>query len=136
VSYGILVIVVIFLMTILMIKFTSNVMDDWALDDIHSNYWNKVWYIVHPNIFVIIYYHAWLKVGWIITSSKWQYLRTLSIVNARMFIQGMTINVRFTFSVGDATWAGYNVFICWARQNRIGDTIYIFSVHHKGWCII
>ena len=34
--------VVTFLMTLFMNKFTSKVMDDWDIYEIHSNYWNKV----------------------------------------------------------------------------------------------
>ena len=41
---------VIFLMTLFMNKFTKIVMDDWSLDEIHDNYWSKVWYTLHPNI--------------------------------------------------------------------------------------
>ena len=36
------VIVVNFLMAILIYKFTSIVMNDWNLDNIHAKYWNKV----------------------------------------------------------------------------------------------
>ena len=31
-----------FLMTFLVNKFTISDVDDWNLDDIHANYWNKV----------------------------------------------------------------------------------------------
>jgi hypothetical protein len=34
----------------------------------------------------------------------------LQIYNAQIFLQGMTKNVRFTFSVGDTTWAIYNYY--------------------------
>ena len=34
----------------------------------------------------------------------------------------MTNNVRFTFSVGDTTWAFVNVVL--GKTNRIGDTKY------------
>ena len=43
------VIVVTYLMMVVMNKLTSNVMDDWNLDEIHVIYWNKIWYILHPN---------------------------------------------------------------------------------------
>ena len=37
------------------------VMDDWNLDEIHVNYWNKVWYILHPTNSIMKYCHGWLK---------------------------------------------------------------------------
>ena len=40
-------------MTLLMYKFTKIVADDWNMDEIHANYWNKGWHILHPNIFLM-----------------------------------------------------------------------------------
>ena len=63
--------VVTFLMTLLMNKFTSIVMNDWNLDEIHADYWNKVSYILYPNNSVMKYCHEWLN-PWIEKSlSKW-----------------------------------------------------------------
>jgi hypothetical protein len=38
-----------FIVTLLMKKFTSIVMDDRILDEFHATYRNKVWYILHPH---------------------------------------------------------------------------------------
>ena len=40
----------------LMNRFTSIVMDDWNLDEIHANYLKKVLYILHPNNLVMKYF--------------------------------------------------------------------------------
>ena len=48
-------IVVTFLMTNFINKTTNIVMDDWNLDEIHANYWNKVWCILHPNKYIVKY---------------------------------------------------------------------------------
>ena len=49
-----------FLMDITLIDI---VMNDRILDEIHSNYWNKAWYILYPNVFEMKCYDGWLKVG-------------------------------------------------------------------------
>ena len=45
--------VIIFLMTLLLNKFISIVMDACKLDEIHANHWNKVWCIMHSKIYEI-----------------------------------------------------------------------------------
>ena len=47
---------------------------------------------------------------------------TLYIYNASFFLQGMINDASFTFSVGDITWAIYNISL--SKTNRIGDTKY------------
>ena len=47
------VIVITFLMKLHMNKLNI-VMDDWNVDEIHHNYWNKVWYILHPNEYTVM----------------------------------------------------------------------------------
>ena len=53
-----------FVMTLLMNKSISIVMGGWNLDEMHANYWNKVWYVHHPNNFAMKYSHIWSKIGW------------------------------------------------------------------------
>ena len=62
------------------------------------------WYILHPNIDVMNLYHRWLKFGW-----KKQFVseNTCNFYNVKFFLQGMTTDTKFTFSVGDATHAVY-----------------------------
>ena len=40
-------------MTLLMNKFSSVVINDWNLDEIHVNYRYRVWYILHSDIHVM-----------------------------------------------------------------------------------
>ena len=77
------VIVVTFLMTLLVYKSTNIVMDDWILDDIHANYWNKVWHILHLYIFVMDDWNLNEK-----SLSKWQLLQKLEICNAQICLHG------------------------------------------------
>ena len=34
------------------------------MHEAHTNFWNKLWYILHPNIYVMEYCHRWLKFGY------------------------------------------------------------------------
>jgi hypothetical protein len=56
------VIAVTFLRILPMKKSTSTVMDDWKLDEIHSNYWNIIYYIMHPNVYIMKHCHEWLTI--------------------------------------------------------------------------
>ena len=56
VAWHFYVTLVTFPMTLLSTKFTSIVIDDSNLDEIHADHWSKVWYFLH--------YHKWLKFGW------------------------------------------------------------------------
>ena len=47
------VIVLTFLMALLLYKFSSVVINDSELDEIHVNYRHKVWYNLHSNIHVM-----------------------------------------------------------------------------------
>ena len=42
-------------------KLASIIMDDWNLNEIHANYGIKFWYYLHPNNYVMKYYHGWKK---------------------------------------------------------------------------
>ena len=46
-------------------KFASTIVNDNNLDEIHDKYWNKVRYILHPNIYVMKYCQGmigvWMK---------------------------------------------------------------------------
>ena len=55
----------------LMIRFTSTLMNDWNLNEIHANYQNQVSYIPHPNNCVMKYWHGWLKFGQDVPLGKW-----------------------------------------------------------------
>ena len=68
----------------------------------NANYWNKVWYIWHPTIYVMnIVMDDWSLDE--ISFSKWQYLQRCKPKMPRMLHKGMTNNIRFTNSVGDTT---------------------------------
>ena len=71
---------------------------------------------MHPKLFCNK--NGFMNNNWIWTKqslSKWQHSQLYSFYNAKNLLQGTTNNsVRFTFSVGDTTWAVYNEY--WARQ--------------------
>ena len=72
-------------------KFTSTVMDDRNLDEIHAIYWNKVWYILHPNN-VYSEISSRMIENWMKDHFVSDNVRNIEILQASL--QGMTNNVR------------------------------------------
>ena len=71
------------------------------LDEIHVDYRNKVWYILHPNIYVLKFER---KNNWVSDKNCNTMISTLPSKNQ----QEMTNNVRLTLSVGDTIHGIYN----------------------------
>ena len=94
-------------MTLLTNKNTNTFMDDWNLDEIHANYSNKLWYVLNPYIIVNKYYHEWLEFKIKNYLGSESNCNTVNLSCPKLLIR-MTKNVRFTFNVGDTTWAVHN----------------------------
>ena len=76
---------------------------------------------MHPDNYVMNYCHGWLKI-WIEKHAVSNYACNIIIYNAQIVLQGMTNNVRYTFSVADTTRVVYNKY--WAQQIGIDGTKY------------
>ena len=52
-------------MTLLMIKFTSTIIDDWNLDETHAN--NMKQSLIYSSNSIMKFCHGWLECEWKIT---------------------------------------------------------------------
>ena len=62
------------------------------MHEIHTIYWNKIWYILHPNIYAMKYCHGTLKFGWKIIEQVISY-GNIVMYNTLIFVQGIILGL-------------------------------------------